>query len=53
MVIDTAADLTASKMVENLRSCRPQSVRTNIPTPSTTIATTCAILQKEHTERGE
>jgi hypothetical protein len=49
MVMDTAADLTASKVVENRRSCRPQRVLTNSPTPSTTIATTCAILPKDHT----
>lgn len=44
--MDTAADLTASKVVEKRRSCRPQRVVTNSPTPSTTIATTCAIAPK-------
>lgn len=46
MDMDTAADLTASKVVEKRRSCRPQRVVTNSPTPSTTIATTCAIAPK-------
>lgn len=43
IVMNKAAELTALKVIENRRSCNPQSVLTNPPKPSTTIVTTCAI----------
>ncbi|OMP01815.1 hypothetical protein COLO4_11573 [Corchorus olitorius] len=46
IVMETATELTASKVAENRLSCRPQSVRTSNPNPSTTIASTIAIFQK-------
>ena len=55
MVMDTAADLTTSKVVENRRSCKPQSVLTKSASPSTTIATTWAIflpkLERTHKKK--
>lgn len=43
MVIDTVAELTASNIAENRRSCKPQIVLTNEAKPSTTIANSSAI----------
>lgn len=38
IVSDTAADLTASNVVENLLSCRPQSILTIDPKPFIIVA---------------
>lgn len=43
VVMDTTAELTASKVIEKRRSCRPQIVQTKNFKPSKTLATTFAI----------
>lgn len=46
MVSDTAAELTASNVEENRRSCRPQTVLTNKLKPSTTFTSSIAIFNE-------
>lgn len=51
MVMETAAELTASKVEEKRLSCKPQIVLTSIPKPSTTSFSTKAIFKKNEQRR--
>ncbi|GMI68772.1 hypothetical protein HRI_000546500 [Hibiscus trionum] len=50
VVMEIAAELTASKVEKNRLSCMPQRVFTSSPKPSTTIASTTAIFKTETQE---